>query len=308
MGGLFSSGGSRQNTVSTSGFQNLPGFGQDAFRDLVRGAQGFAIDDPSIFAPSDFNAMQMAGLNMMQAPQTAEQYQQALAPYTNAFLGDVIGGLQSDLMENFNAARSGIGSAASQAGAFGSTRQGVMEAEALGQTQDAFAREAGRLRAQNFADAGNMFRQDADRQFAAGSRMYDLAEQQRLAPITGLEFLANILQGSGFAGFGRPTTDSSGSSRNPGALASPEGIGGTIMALGTLFSDERLKGNIDCLGDIKGLPVYSFRYLWDGDDTPLREGVMAQDVEEMFPDAVKELLGFKLVDYSKLSEELGLCH
>lgn len=68
-------------------------------------------------------------------------------------------------------------------------------------------------------------------------------------------------------------------------------------------SDVRLKQNIDAVGSMaEGLPLYSFRYLWD--DTEY-VGVMAQDVLEVRPDAV--LLGedgYYRVDYAKLGTRM----
>ena len=44
----------------------------------------------------------------------------------------------------------------------------------------------------------------------------------------------------------------------------------------------------------KGLPIYTYKY--KGDDTT-QMGVMAQDVEKKTPKAVKEVGGFKAVNY-----------
>ncbi len=63
------------------------------------------------------------------------------------------------------------------------------------------------------------------------------------------------------------------------------------------FSDRRLKSDIEKLGETAdGLGVYSFRYA-----TPQRYiGLMADEVEEVNPDAVGTLPGgWKIVDYSR---------
>lgn len=64
-------------------------------------------------------------------------------------------------------------------------------------------------------------------------------------------------------------------------------------------SDVRLKTDIDLVGStVFGLPLYQFRYL-DGPDR--FEGVMAQDVLKVRPDAVLTRSdGHYLVDYAKL--------
>lgn len=67
-------------------------------------------------------------------------------------------------------------------------------------------------------------------------------------------------------------------------------------------SDRRLKTDIVRVGATdSGLPVYSFRY--KGSKLP-QMGVMAQDVEEVLPSAVRTdpNTGFKMVDYGKISK------
>ena len=78
------------------------------------------------------------------------------------------------------------------------------------------------------------------------------------------------------------------------------GIGSGIGSLFGLFSDERLKEDIEPVGKLyDGQKVYSYRY--KGDDTP-RIGLMAQEVERVRPDAVGEVAGFKTVDYGRATE------
>ncbi|GAA0696396.1 tail fiber domain-containing protein [Dyella marensis] len=83
----------------------------------------------------------------------------------------------------------------------------------------------------------------------------------------------------------------------------------TMSTLGSLgaaallaFSDREAKKDIRATGDKLGsYPLYSFRYKWDGDGTPKREGVMAQDVEKKQPEAVVNTpFGFKAVNYGAL--------
>jgi hypothetical protein len=82
------------------------------------------------------------------------------------------------------------------------------------------------------------------------------------------------------------------------------GLGGAgIMA----FSDVRLKENIKPVGVMpNGLTLYSFEYVDEVKSHPLagdgiHVGVMAQEVEQVFPYAVKTLDdGYKVVDYGLL--------
>jgi len=88
---------------------------------------------------------------------------------------------------------------------------------------------------------------------------------------------------SGLFGLG---TDALGAMSSAGAFA-------PLLAL----SDRSLKRNIKHLGFIaNGLPYYSFKYLWS--DTP-QIGLMADEVEQLHPDAVHRIGGYKAVDYGK---------
>jgi hypothetical protein len=79
------------------------------------------------------------------------------------------------------------------------------------------------------------------------------------------------------------------------------GIGLAGSLLGGLLSDIRAKEDIEPIGKLyDGQNVYSFRY--KGDSTP-RVGLMAQEVERTRPDAVATLPGgLKIVDYGKATE------
>lgn len=79
------------------------------------------------------------------------------------------------------------------------------------------------------------------------------------------------------------------------------GLFGIGNALLSLFkpSDIRVKKDIRRVGaTASGLPVYVYRYAMGG---PLEMGVMAQEVEEVMPDAVMTIGGIKHVDYGMIS-------
>jgi hypothetical protein len=128
--------------------------------------------------------------------------------------------------------------------------------------------------------------------------------------------LANTnLQGNAAIGAANANADLANQKSDMGLLGNLSnfitggGIGqlaGGIGDLGMMLSDERLKENIEPVGELfDGQKVYRYNYLWD--DVP-RIGVMAQEVEKTNPDAVGEFGGFKAVNYGKATDyaaELG---
>lgn len=79
--------------------------------------------------------------------------------------------------------------------------------------------------------------------------------------------------------------------------------GGQIGSAALMASDERVKENIKKIGEKNGFNWYEFEYK-DGYGTPGKhEGVIAQEVEKVNPEAVIEENGIKKVDYSKLGLE-----
>jgi hypothetical protein len=82
--------------------------------------------------------------------------------------------------------------------------------------------------------------------------------------------------------------------RNNGFWSSIGQIGQAALPF-LMASDERVKDKIRQVGTLhNGLPVYAYRYVTGG---PTMIGVMAQDVEQVKPEAVVEVNGVKLVNY-----------
>lgn len=119
-------------------------------------------------------------------------------------------------------------------------------------------------------------------QQALDTALYNQFLQQQSYPFQVDQFLANIAEGTGALSGSTTTTTQPGS----------------------LFSDERLKENIKPVGALKdGQKIYIYNY--KGDPTP-RIGLIAQEVEKKYPEAVGESHGFKTVDYGKATEEAVL--
>jgi hypothetical protein len=86
-----------------------------------------------------------------------------------------------------------------------------------------------------------------------------------------------------------------------GGLASIAGtaLGGWAQG-GFKMSDRRIKTDIRRVGTLdNGLPVYAYRFKSGG---PVEIGVMAQEVERVRPDAVREFDGIKHVNYARAVE------
>jgi hypothetical protein len=122
----------------------------------------------------------------------------------------------------------------------------------------------------------------------------------------------NMLMGGaklGVSGAGSASGGGGGSGGTIGGnLLSSAGTGISNLgsSLFSLFSDERLKEDIEPVGELyDGSNVYRYRY--KGDPTP-RIGLMAQEVEQRTPGAVVEIAGYKAVNYGKATQyasELG---
>ena len=93
---------------------------------------------------------------------------------------------------------------------------------------------------------------------------------------------------------------SSSTTNKPNDYSALMGAAGTIgaAALPLMMSDIRVKENIIPEGTKwKGLNVFNYNYI--GDSTP-RRGVMAQQVEGIYPDAVTTINGVKNVNYGAI--------
>ncbi len=84
-----------------------------------------------------------------------------------------------------------------------------------------------------------------------------------------------------------------------------QAAGSAIGGIGKAFSDIDLKTNIKFENKlINNLPIYSFEYKNSKYGVGRFEGVMAQDVEKTYPEAVGiNPEGYKMVDYSKIGIE-----
>lgn len=77
------------------------------------------------------------------------------------------------------------------------------------------------------------------------------------------------------------------------------GIGtlGTLLLMGSMFSDTRLKKDIRFVRNDGKYNWYEFKYQ---NSDEVREGVLAQEIAEIMPEAVEVIGGFYAVDYGRL--------
>lgn len=101
-------------------------------------------------------------------------------------------------------------------------------------------------------------------------------------------------------GLGGMRTSGGGSVGGNAVSGIGSAISSAIPGMLAMFSDERLKEDIEPVGELyDGTNVYRYRY--KGDDTP-RIGLMAQEVEKTNPGAVVEIGGYKAVDYGRATQ------
>lgn len=283
----------------------------------VNAAQGMAL--PAIQRGIDLTGLAAQGI-------TPELYDRFYSPYVR----DVANSTQANMMESNAQQLSGLKGGAIQAGAFGGDRGGIAAAElarqqnlALGQTMSGIynqgygqAMQLAGQQAQNYGAMGQQMAglgvgaqgsvlQGAQAQLAAGAQeqatgqaqldaMYQQYMQRLAYPYQQAQFYANVAQGLG------STAGGTSSTTTPGPSWGSQILGG-IGAIGSIFSDERVKENIEPVGKLNdGQTIY--RYNYKGDPTT-QIGLIAQEVEQHHPRAVTEIEGIKGVDYRDATDD-----
>ena len=138
------------------------------------------------------------------------------------------------------------------------------------------AQQAALQGAQAQVGAGTLQQQT---QQALDTAKYQQFLQERGYDFQVAQFLANIAMGTGALSGSTTTT------------TQPQ----------SFFSDERLKENIEPVGELNdGQPIY--RYNYKGDPRT-QIGLIAQDVEKSHPEAVGLAGGYRTVDYGKATDE-----
>ncbi len=239
-----------------------------------------------------------------------------LGPLPSVLPGDI--GRDSLFQSLKRQAISGIESSAAARGKLfsGSTPQAIAE-----QVQNLALGRAGQIQGMNLAarqqligERGDIFSQNLlARQSALGERVGEqerryqqlfnvanlgqaAAAQQAANIQTSASNVANLLgQGANAYAAGQI----GGANARAQAMGNLTQVGSTLGAAALMApSDRRVKEDIKQVGMTDdGLPVYTFKY--KGSKTTIM-GVMAQDVEKKYPNAVAEINGVKHVNYGAL--------
>jgi hypothetical protein len=119
------------------------------------------------------------------------------------------------------------------------------------------------------------------------------------------QMIADLIAGGTGQTQGTSAVGTAGSSGLLGGLLGGFGnfagsTGGSSL-IASLFSDRRLKEDIEEIGSVAGFPLYRFRYKGQPER---RLGLMADDVEKRLPSAVGERSGFKTVNYAAVLEDV----
>ena len=248
-----------------------------------------------------------------------------LDPYMSPYQQQVIDASLRNLRENQSMALNQLDTQASAANAFGGSRHGVAQAEALKgfdrQAQDLITSQlqSGFMNAQQAAQADMDRRmQQAGSMMQAGEAARALGQAQLQADYA--QFQAE--QGHPLTQLNALLAGASGIPAGLGTVSSHDPFGG-LTAVGNVLSgagqamsgyeamsDVRLKENIQPIESVSGIQFYT----WDWNDEGKRIGaekqatigVMAQELETKHPDLVTiGDDGYRRVDYGGLFKRIG---
>jgi hypothetical protein len=198
-----------------------------------------------------------------------------------------------------------------------STNRYNIDAQNAANVYESNARNASLLNAQNLANAdanrqlqaygmqNTLSNDEATRQRAALAQLLGIGstEQQtaQASLNTPLDML-KLLMGATPNTYGQTATTQQPTQSNIGST-----LGGIASIASLFFSDPKDKTDITKLGtdSESGLPMYAYRYKDDPKNTPKAVGPMATDIEKMYPGAVTEVGGHKVVRGDILAAMLG---
>lgn len=228
---------------SSSGYGALPGFAQDAYRQAVTGIQGLSAN-PSNFTPADFTPLQQQGFGIAQqgfTPLDADSVNGLTQSFMNPYTSSVVDSTNQQLMKANQGLLSQINGDASNAGAFGGSRQGAAQALQNQNTLNTIGSVDAGLNAQGYNTAqtnaiNSLNQNNSNRQlqlsdlFTAGGMQQDMNTANKQAPLTALQSLLAAAQGLPATSVGSASSSSSATGdRN--ALLGSSSMGGAANIL-----------------------------------------------------------------------------
>lgn len=286
MGGITDSlfGGSKQEVSNqqTSGFRALPADIQKQYRGLLDLGEQLTLNPEQYYAPMDLTSGEQLAGQMIQPDQFQANIEQYLNPYR-----DIVA---EDITRQFGGEFDALSQQADVAGAFGGSRY----REGLADVERARADAIARATADQYGQAAGLSQQGIQNLLGFGQleRGVDLQQRQALPAALGQysSMLSPLLGGSTGTGYTYQPTQ--------GLVSQVGQIAGLASGIGGMFSDRRLKTSIKKVGESNGLNEYEYEYIW----SPKKViGYMADEVEKIYPDAVSEALGYKVVDYGMIN-------
>jgi len=245
-------------------------------------------------------------LQQMTQPGAYDQYQNQQDQNLQGAIGAGMRQINQNFQENI---MPGINTGAALSGTSGGSRQGIAQgiaARGANQTAADFTQKM-QSQAFNQNQQRNLQAQQAGAQQQLGAyqglgQQGAMANQAQQAAMGQAPQLSNLGFGSQYGDLqnlsgliGGPTVLGGGSQTHGGAGDAIQGGAGALMAM---FSDERLKENINKVGVLdNGLNVYTYNY--KGSNMP-QMGCIAQEVAEVIPSAVEMIDGYLAVNYSEI--------
>lgn len=249
-----------------------------------------------------------------------------LAQYQNPYTQQVINAQQQDILRGAQMGLNQLGTAATRAGAFGGSRHGIAMSELGRGAAQLMGQQSAQLRQAGFNQAQAMAQQDIQNRMGQAAQLAGLGQQsfgygqainqglaQQGAQQQALQqALLDAAKGQYMGYQGQPAQSIGYASAALGATPIAQqtqqtrqlGLMDYLTAGATLgrMSDVRLKTNIKITGKLEnGLNTYSWDWNEKGQELTGQKsnsGVIAQEVAEMFPEAViTGEHGYMMVDY-----------
>lgn len=194
----------------------------------------------------------------------------------------------------------------------GTTRQSPVYQAMIAEIEQSLAGEEHQLgrtaSSQGFLRSGPLAAQLASARGASGvakAQALGSVYQQNLQGIQGLSQLPSqdIAIAKMQAGIGETIGQGITGSQETLVQGQQQKFGAVGNMFGSMFSDARLKENIIPMGSVDGLNWYKWTWNDKAEELGLTGcdyGVIAQEVQDICPDAISEKDGYLMVDYSKL--------